>query len=328
MKTIKLILLALGFCILYLTVQAVGIRALAENIRHLKWTLIPVLSVYLFIYAFNTFGWAFAFAKPLPREISFWNLCAIRIIGETLNAVIPFSASLGGEPVKAGLLKTKFNLPLSDSYASVLIVHTTLWVSLNIFVIGAVTVTLETLPLTPVLWKSVFAFLILLGAGAVCLMLGLHYGLFKKIYAVAERFRFWGEGSKEKKLKLLKLDDEIKRFYTKNRERFFLSVFFNFLGWFAGTFEVYLVAKIIGMPVGLAQAWLLEALIQVLRIVTFMIPSSVGAQEGGILLIFSQFGFAAPLALTFALIRRLREMIWIGIGLLLWSVTGEKRTRT
>jgi uncharacterized protein (TIRG00374 family) len=328
MKTVKLILLGLGFYILYLAVKGVGIDTIVSNLMRFKWALLPVLAFYLFIYAFNTLGWSYAFAKPLSCAVSFKNLYAIRIIGETLNAVVPFSASLGGEPVKAELLKRKFGIPLSDSYASILIVHTTLWVSLNIFVIGAISVTLETLPLTSLLWRSVLAFLLLLAVGAVLLILGLHYGIFKKIYALGEHFKWWGDGAKEKKTKLFKLDDEIKRFYTKNRERFFLSTFFNFLGWFTGTFEVYVIAKILGMPVGLAEAWLLEALIQVLRIVTFMIPSSVGAQEGGIMLIFSQFGFAAPLSLTFAVIRRIREIIWIGLGLLLWSFYHEKTAET
>jgi hypothetical protein len=78
------------------------------------------------------------------------------------------------------------------------------------------------------------------------------------------------------------------------------------------------------MPIGFAEAWLLEALIQVLRIVTFFIPSSIGAQEGGIVLIFQQFGFANPLSLTFAIIRRIREILWVGVGLLLWSLMEDR----
>ncbi len=91
-----------------------------------------------------------------------------------------------------------------------------------------------------------------------------------------------------------------------------------------GTFEVFYIARILGMDIGFAQAWLLEALIQVLRIVTFFIPSSIGVQEGGILLIFSEFGFSDPLSLTFAVIRRLREMVWVGIGLALWMLIKDK----
>ena len=91
-----------------------------------------------------------------------------------------------------------------------------------------------------------------------------------------------------------------------------------------GVVEVYWIGNLLGLSIGWHQAWLIEALIQVLRIVTFMIPSSIGAQEGGIVLIFSQFGFTSGLALTFAVIRRIREILWIGAGLVLWSLLTEK----
>ena len=161
-------------------------------------------------------------------------------------------------------------------------------------------------------------FLFVLGFLAIFLVVGLHFGIFTIVHSLGESFKWWGEKSTEKKTRFLKLDHEIKKFYSTDPRRFFGSIFFNFFGWFTGTFEVYWIAKILGMPIGFAEAWLLEALIQVLRIITFLIPSSIGTQEGGILLIFMQFGFDKSLGLTFAIIRRIREVIWLGLGLGLW----------
>jgi len=323
-KILKWLLIALGFYILYITIKGVGVGNIWQNIISLKFQLIPLLLFYPLIFAFDTLGWSFAFPKKLPENVHFRNLYLIRIIGETLNAVIPFSASLGGEPVKAELLKRRHDIALSEGYASILIVHTTFWVSLNLFVIGGILVTLETLPLTPILWNSVLAFLIVLGVAAVLLIIGLHLGVFRQVHALGDKWKWWGPMSFDKAQKFLKLDNDIKRFYTASPKRFILSTLFNFLGWFTGTFEVFYMAKILNMPIGLAEAWLFEALIQVLRIVTFFIPSSIGAQEGGIVLIFSQFGFANPVSLTFAVLRRLREIAWVGLGLLLWSFVEDK----
>lgn len=324
MKVLKWLLIALGFYILYVTIKGVGVGNIWQNIISLKFQLIPLLLFYPLIFAFDTLGWSFAFPKKLPDHVSFRSLYLIRIIGETLNAVIPFSASLGGEPVKAELLKRRHDVALSEGYASILIVHTTFWVSLNLFVIGGIFVTLKTLPLTPILWNSVLAFLIVLGAAAILLIIGLHLGVFRHVHALGDKWKWWGPMSLDKAQKFLKLDNDIKRFYTASPKRFILSTFFNFLGWFTGTFEVFYMAKILNMPIGLAEAWLFEALIQVLRIVTFFIPSSIGAQEGGIVLIFSQFGFANPVSLTFAVLRRVREIVWVGLGLLLWSFVEDK----
>ena len=324
MKTLKLLLIALGFYILFVTVKAVGLEAIRQSLSGLGWRLLPLLFFYPIIFAFDTLGWKYAFPREFPSRVPFLQLYFIRIIGETLNAVIPFSASLGGEPVKAELLKRKYDIPLADGYASILIVHTTFWVSLNLFVIGGIYVTLKTLPLTPVLWNSVLVFLVTLGLVAILLIIGLHLGIFKQVHALGDKWKWWGGLSQDKNQRFLKLDQEIRKFYTADPKRFFFSIFFNFLGWFTGSFEVYYVANILGMNIGFAEAWLLEALIQVLRIVTFFIPSSVGAQEGGIVLIFSQFGFANPVSFAFALIRRLREMVWIGLGLFLWSLLEDR----
>ncbi len=324
MKFVKFFLIALGFYILFITVQAVGIEKIWQNISGLHWKLLPLLVFYPFIFAFDTLGWSYSFPEKLPKNVSFSGLYFIRIIGETLNAVIPFSASLGGEPVKAELLKRKYQIPLAEGLASILIVHTTFWVSLNLFVIGGILLTLKIRPLTPILWNSVLVFLVTLGLIAILLIIGLHWGIFKQIHAIGDKWKWWGSLSQDKSQRFLKLDQEIKKFYTAHPKQFFLSIFFNFLGWFTGSFEVYYIAKILGMNIVFAEAWLLEALIQVLRIVTFFIPSSVGAQEGGIVLIFSQFGFANPVSLTFALVRRLREIAWIGFGLFLWSLVEDR----
>ncbi len=324
MKILKAALIVLGFYILYATVRGVGVETIFENVLALKWKLLPLLFFYPIIFALDTLGWSYAFPKKLPNSVPLSGLYKIRIIGETLNAVVPFSASLGGEPVKAHLLNQQYGIPLSDGYASILIVHTTFWASLNLFVIGGILVTLKTLPLPPVLWNSVMVFLVTLGVVGLLLIIGLHLGIFKRVHALGEKWNWWGAMSLDKSKKFLELDEDIKRFYTADPKRFILSTIFNFLGWFIGTFEVYYMMQILGMPIGLGEAWLFEAMIQVLRIVTFFIPSSIGAQEGGIVFIFQQFGFSQPLGITFAILRRLREMVWIGFGLLLWSFVEDK----
>ena len=55
-----------------------------------------------------------------------------------------------------------------------------------------------------------------------------------------------------------------------------------------------------------------------------VIPGSLCAQEGGDLLLLKAFGCSEVTGITFALLRRFRELVWIGIGLaaLAWS-TGD-----
>ena len=58
---------------------------------------------------------------------------------------------------------------------------------------------------------------------------------------------------------------------------------------------------------------------------TFFIPGSLGAQDGGNLLLLKAFGYSDVTGITFALLRRFREMVWIGIGLLCLASIGKRK---
>lgn len=325
MKAVKLFFLLLGIFTLWLTVRAVGLELILARIAEMKGQLIPILGVYALANFLFAVGWYFSFPKNQPHPIPCWDLYHIRLVGETFNSVIPWAASLGGEPFKAHLLRTRHGISLSEGYASLLIVHAAFYLSLALLVTGAIGLTFHTLPLTPVLKKTVLVALVFLSALIILLALGLRHGLFSRIHRLGERFHWWGNHSEEKKQRFLELDAEIRLLFGKNRQRFLYSTLFNFLAWFAGSLEIYLISQVIQIPIGLAEATLLEALIQVLRIITFFIPASIGAQEGGIVLMFLQFGFEKPVGVTVALIRRIREIIWIGIGLATWLILDRKR---
>ena len=325
MKWLKFLLLAIGFVALWMIIQSVGIKLIVSNISHLGWWFLPILSIYAVVYFFNTLGWFYSFPKNLPTHVPLKNLYALRVIGETLNAVLPFTASVGGEPVKAQVLKSKYGISLSEGYASSLIIHITLCVSLNLFAIGALLIALQNIQLPSLLWEGLAIFLLTLIAGGILLFLGLYFGIFSQLYRIGDFFKVWGERSEEKKLKYLDLDTHIRKFFTHDKRNFFLSSFFNLLGWLSGAVEVYFIAQVMGLPLTWQEAWLLEASIQILRMVTFLIPSSIGAQDGGIVLLFLQMGFENTVGVTFAVVRRLREIIWIGIGLLLWAILKDEK---
>lgn len=322
MHAVKWLLLAAGFALLGWTCRAVGWENLSANLRLMSWAWTWLLPVYALVYAFNTAGWEYAF--PRRVRVPFPDLFLIRIIGESLNAVLPASASLGGEPVKVALLERRHGVPASEAYASALIVHTTLWVSLNLFVIGGLLVTRESMPLTSFLRDAVLIFLLVLGAGGIFLFWGLHAGVFMAAYRLGERFGWWGIEGEKKLARYAALDEDIRAFYRENRARFLLSSSCNFAAWLASSLEILIVARVLGLPFGFFEAWLVQALIQAVRMFTFFVPGSVGTQEGGIVLLFSHFGLPAPAGLALAVSLRLREIFWIAIGLGLWAAMRER----
>jgi uncharacterized membrane protein YbhN (UPF0104 family) len=78
------------------------------------------------------------------------------------------------------------------------------------------------------------------------------------------------------------------------------------LGWLWGSAEVWLACWLLGHPVGVAEAVILESLGQTMRSVGFMLPGGLGAQEGGIVAGGLMLGIGPDLALAIALIKRAR----------------------
>jgi len=79
--------------------------------------------------------------------------------------------------------------------------------------------------------------------------------------------------------------------------------------------------------VSLEELWIIESLLQLIRAGSFFIPLSLGAQEGGLILIFTSLGMAGPLGLAVSFVRRIRELVWIALGLLLgWGMSFSPST--
>jgi len=64
----------------------------------------------------------------------------------------------------------------------------------------------------------------------------------------------------------------------------------------------------LGLPLGPADALILESLTQMVRTVGFVMPGGLGLQEGVLVLIGPQLGIDADSALALALVRRTREL--------------------
>jgi hypothetical protein len=97
--------------------------------------------------------------------------------------------------------------------------------------------------------------------------------------------------------------------------------------------EVYIFIWYLGGPAMALSAISIAALSVFIKGTTFFIPGSLGAQDLGNLFLLKDFGYSEVAGVTFALLRRFRELVWIGIGLLCLAVlrgraTGIQESRT
>jgi uncharacterized membrane protein YbhN (UPF0104 family) len=89
------------------------------------------------------------------------------------------------------------------------------------------------------------------------------------------------------------------------------------VNWLLGAVEIYYTLIFLDRPVTWAEAWIIEAVAQMVRTGAFFIPAAIGVQEGAFLLICGAITGSAPIGVAVSVVRRIREIIWIAWGLLL-----------
>lgn len=120
------------------------------------------------------------------------------------------------------------------------------------------------------------------------------------------------------------LHDTILNFYG-DRRALVRSFLFHLMTWILGIGEVWLAAYFMGFELGLVEAAIIESLAQAVRSAGFVIPGSLGVQEGGYLLFGTMFGLSPEVALGLSLVRRVRQLL-LGIpALIAWQVSEGQR---
>ena len=110
--------------------------------------------------------------------------------------------------------------------------------------------------------------------------------------------------------------------------RLALATLWHSAAWLLGAVEIAGVLGLLGHPVSLADALVIESLAQALRNVGFMLPGALAVQEGAIIGAAALVGVPPAAALAVALVRRTRE-VCLGLpGLIAWqrAETGAMRS--
>ncbi len=316
MRYVRVFGVVLGFFLFYWILQHADLAAVWGQIRGLRWRFAVLFSFYAIIFALDTMGWKWALNSRVKKSIPWHQLFRIRLAGEALNYVTP-SAWIGGEPVKAILLSKRCGIPFSEGMASVVIAKTTFSFSMFLFIVIGLIITVLTQSVPVSLYRWIWSAL-----GLLVFLLSLFVAV--QFFKPFQRAAALGKGIapaffERIEHKVKEWDAAIVSFYRDSPRGVFWSLTFHFLGWMAGVVEIYLILRFLHVPVSWATAWSLEALWILLKSAAFLIPASLGASEGLLLLICVGFGINTVSGLALGLIRRARELAWVGLGLVEFS---------
>jgi len=100
--------------------------------------------------------------------------------------------------------------------------------------------------------------------------------------------------------------------------RLLVAMAWHTISWVLGAVEIAWVLGLLGHPVSLAEAVVIEAFAQALRNLGILLPGALAVQEGAIVAAAALVGVPPGAALAAALVRRAREVAFSLPGLFAW----------
>ena len=307
-----------------------GYREVGSALISVGWGLLLVVFTRIATVSVAGAGWWTLF--PAPAPVGLRPAVFIRFIREAVNSLLPFT-QVAGDIVGARLL-TFWAVPGPLAAASIIIDVLVQAATLFLFTALGLAMLIalgadETVVWIAATWGWRWAFVLPSALGLVWIVPWLLYyrdlAPAKKAIPMLGGFYFVQRESGRRLfyyvLSRLKVDAKWGVLGTVDAVYHSLSVIYarrsniaastqvHILGWLIGVGEVWFALAWMGHPVGIGDALVIESLTQAVRAGAFMIPSAIGAQEAGLILLCGIFGVPPDQALALSLIKRAADVI-------------------
>ncbi len=103
------------------------------------------------------------------------------------------------------------------------------------------------------------------------------------------------------------------------------GVLLHLLAWVLGAAEIAIALACLGVPFTFAEVLLIESLSQAIKSAAFPVPSGLGVQEGGFVVLGGLFGLDPGTALALSLAKRVPDIVLGVPALLAWQALEARR---
>jgi len=304
---------AVGLGFLGFLLHRVGIEAIGEAIGRVGYWFSAIVPMNIFWYFTDALGLLIVIRSSWDgRNLSALFLLKVQVCGEALNNATPFM-NLGGEPIKG--------LMLSETIAgrdaiSVLIVDNTIkYLATAVFVAMGFALSLFLADLPPSFQCLLGVALGVFALAVTLLAFAQTRGLVARTLSLLSFLPSKLRPPEHLRNSAGSVDTEIARFYRENLTSFFQTFLLHFLSRLLAVADAFFVLWLLGTSPSFSIAVLVVSISILINLCFSFIPLSMGASEGGQYLLFPALGLPPETGVIFALIGRIRGLIWIAIGL-------------
>ncbi len=294
-RWIDVVSLAIGFALLVYVLSRFPMAEVWQACRHAGPLVLLAPVVALVWVVLNTLG----MSVLVDHRVPFADLLYNRLVGDGYNSLLPL-AGLGGEPWKLRHLATFVPTPLA---VAALIRDRVIENAVG-FLITAVVIAVGMghFALPAALRTALWGYVIVAAACAVLSAAIVVTHLPGKAGALLGR---WLGGSDEPAPGALPAG------------RFARVALWNFLGRIVGACEVAVVLWALGTSFDAAATAFVDCVLNAAGFIGFFIPQGIGVSEGTSVYMLRVLGYAGPLAVAFALVRRGRMLFVSLLGVAL-----------
>ena len=294
---------------------------LLENLRRAGYWLPAVILLWVFIYFMNALSWYIIICDGKHAKVPFWKVYKLTVSGFALNYATPVGL-MGGEPYR--IMELTPYVGGSKATSSVI-----LYVMMHIFShfcfwFFSVFLFLAVEPLNPGMG-------VLLGIVGACCAVAIYFFMkgYKNGMAVGTLrllthipfVKNWAKRFMEQKMdSLQQVDDQIAELHKQRKSTFYASLGLEFSARIVGCLEVYFILNILTTDVSFVACVLIMAFTSLFANLFFFSPMQLGAREGGFALATGGLAISSAFGVYTGLITRVRELVWIIIGVLLIKV--------
>ncbi len=318
MRYVKFLYLLIGLALFAVVVAETDFADAGARLMQIGWGLAVVLALYFVTFGLDSLTWLITLRTRPVSPTWLVRMWKVRLVGEAFNMTVP-AGGMGGEPVKAVLLKQQYGIDYREGTASLFLSKTVNMIGLAAFLAAGLALMLRQGSLPPVYELAG-------GIGLAAFVSA------TTIFFVIQRFRLSSAvtGMLTRRAVTRRLAGGLENiheveshfidFYSGRRARFAATVAIAWLSWVIGVLEIYYTLQFLGHPVSFAEAWIIEAMAQMVRAGAFFVPAGIGLQDGAFVLISAAITGSTELGVAVALVRRIREIIWIAAGFALGSL--------
>ena len=318
MKRLMLVMLLVGMALLGVILYQTDLGEVWSRLQEVGgWGITLVLLFYLLGTVSVSASWLLTLPGVRATPGWLYRLWRTWMVGSFFEIVTPL-ASLGGEPVKAIVLHRYYDTRYQDATTSLVLARMTDLVAQIVFITAGFALILRG-ELLPTRYR------ILAGVGLALFTLGILGFFLIQNRRAFSRLRAWLESGRLRKSLLSgrtvtlldalhEIEDQLVDYYAARRGRFALSTIAVLGEWLSGVLATYVAVNLLGYPITLAEAFVIDSFVALVRSLFFFVPADLGTQEGAQVLICSGITGSPELGLALATIRRSRDLAILALG--------------